>query len=54
MFKFVFKKLYMTSLKHVTQFVVILNESDHSILYSANQQPEKAKKKLEMAQASEN
>ena len=38
---------------HVTQYVVIFNKSEHFTLYSANQQLEKVKIKLEMAQTSE-
>ena len=38
---------------HVTQFIVISNESEHFILYSGNQQAKKVKTKLEMTQTSE-
>ena len=37
----------------MTEFVVIFDESEHFTLYSANQQREKIKTKLEMAETSE-
>ena len=48
-----FRKLYITYLIYVTEFVVIFDESEHFTLYSANQQREKIKTKLEMAETSE-